>query len=279
MRVLVAGGSGVLGSAVVSRLVRDGHRVFATTRRQERMAAIRAQGAEPVVMDALDPSSTRHAVDASAPDAIVHQLTDLAGADFAANARLRVEGTANLVAAAQAHGIDRMVAQSISWAYEPGSSPADERVPLARDPRDGSPGFAAIEALESAVLRLAHGVVLRYGLLYGPGTWYASDGDMWARAARGEVAATTAWTSFVHVDDAADAAVAALSWPRGIVNVVDDEPTHVDEWGPLLVSAAGATVSSISARAEGRAARNDKARALGWVPRHPSWREMLRPVE
>jgi nucleoside-diphosphate-sugar epimerase len=272
-RVLVAGGTGVLGARIVRRLVEVGHHVFATTRRTERTASIEEDGATPLLMDALVPGDVTRAVEAARPDVIIHELTDLAALDFAASARLRVEGTANLVAAADASGVDHMIAQSIAWAYEPGDGPADETVPLARA-EDGSPAFAAIESLEAAVRSLGHGVVLRYGMLYGPGTWYApKDGMYYRRAREGEVEATTAWTSFVHVDDAAEATVEALAWPPGVVNIVDDAPTHVDEWGPALVTAAGGVVSSLSVRAEGRTASNALAKSLGWNPRHPSWRD------
>lgn len=273
VRILVAGGSGVLGSRVVNLLVRAGHEVSATTRRSDREPLIAASGAKPVVMDALVAEDVARAVEVSAPEAIIHELTDLADLDFAGNARLRVDGTANLVAAARAHGVEHMVAQSIAWVYEPGEGPAEEATPLART-ADGAPAFPSVEALEEAVLGLRHGVVLRYGLLYGPGTWYATDGDAYRRAAEGEVAATTGWTSFVHADDAAEATVDdALTWPAGVVNVVDDAPAHVEEWGPRLVALAGGSVRSISARAEGRAASNARARSLGWTPRHPSWRD------
>ncbi len=272
MRILVAGGSGVLGARVVDRLVRAQHVVFATTRRRERAPAIESRGATPVLMDALVPDQVERAVEVAEPDVVVHQLTDLASFDFAGNARLRVEGTAHLVDAARSHGVTRMIAESVSWAYQPGEGPADETVPLARN-AEGAPAFAAVELLESAVRSLDDGVVLRYGILYGPGTWYAPEGELFRNAGKGEVVATTAWTSFVHVDDAADATVAALTWPPGLVNIVDDASTHVDEWAPRLVEHAGGTVSSITSLTEGRGASNARARSLGWTPAHPTWRD------
>jgi nucleoside-diphosphate-sugar epimerase len=275
VRVLVAGASGVLGARVTRRLVSAGHEVVGTTRRTERVTALQDAGASGVIMEALDRTSVERAVRHAAPDAIIHELTDLAGFDFASNARLRVEGTTNLVGAAFGVGITRMVAQSISWAYQPGESPASEEEPLATDPDTGAPLSPSISALEAAVLGLSGGVVLRYGLLYGPGTWYAADGPMAADAREGRIMATTRQTSFVHVDDAAEATVAALAWPPGVVNIVDDHPTDVDEWGPLYIEAAGGNVVSIGSRAEGRAAGNSRARALGWEPVHPTWRTSL----
>jgi nucleoside-diphosphate-sugar epimerase len=275
MRILVAGATGVLGARLIRELAAAGHHVFGTTRRPDRLRQLAAAGTSGIVMDALDRESVEAAVDQSAPDAVIHELTDLAGFDFAGNARLRVEGTDNLVEACARSGVTRMVAQSISWAYEPGPEPASEDTPLAHDPATGASLFASIESLERAVLGLPEGVVLRYGLFYGPGTWYAADGPEAARARGGAVMATTAWTSFVHIDDAERATIAALGWHRGIVNIVDDDPTHVAEWGPLYIEAAGGTNATIDARAEGRAADNGRARQLGWTPAHASWRISL----
>lgn len=274
MRILVAGATGVLGSRVVRGLSSVGHVVYGTSRRPERAAALGA-GATGLVMDALDRASVEAAFEEARPEAVVHLLTDLARSDFGANARLRVEGTANLVAAASAAGVGRMVAESIAWAYEPGETPAGEDEPLARDAATGEAAFASVEALEAAVLGLPEGVVLRCGLLYGPGTWYGPSGDQVAALRAGRFVATTAWTSFVQVDDAAEATLAALSWPAGAYNVVDDEPAHVREWGPLLAEAAGVPGVVPAARSEGRPASNARAKALGWEPRHPSWRTGL----
>lgn len=271
MRILLAGGAGVLGSRIVPRLIAAGHTVWATTRSEARSGSIAAAGANPLIMDALDPDSVRRAVAASRPDLIMHQLTDLSTSDFAANARLRIEGTDHLVAAAREAGIDRMIAQSVAWVCQPGEGPADETSPYARDDHD-QPVYPPVEHLEQAVLGLPGGVVLRYGLLYGPDTWYGHGGALYERARAGTVTATTDWTSFVHVDDAVDATVLALDWPAGVINVVDDEPSRAADWAPVLAAAAGGPAPTVETRAVGRAAANAKARSLGWTPRHPSWR-------
>lgn len=277
MRVLIAGATGVLGSRVVPALVAAGHDVVGTTRRPDRHRAIRDGGGEPVAMDALDPASVAQAIATAQPDAIVHLMTDLSGLDWAGNARLRVEGTTNLVDAAVDAGIERMIAESISWRYQPGDRPAIEDEPSATDPVTGGPVYAPVESLDRDLARMPHGTVLRYGLLYGPGTWYAPDGMLTREAGAGRVVATTDHTSWVQVDDAVAATVLALDWPAGPVNVVDDDPCRLDEWGPVLAARAGYTGDALElvARAPGRAADNGLARSLGWSPSHRTWREGL----
>ncbi|APE25040.1 MULTISPECIES: NAD-dependent epimerase/dehydratase family protein [Streptomyces] len=270
MRVLVAGATGAVGRQLVPRLQAAGHEVVGLSRRG------------PVPVDVLDAGAVRRAVAEAAPDVVVHQLTDLGSADGAANNRVRVEGTRNLVDAARSAGVRRIVAQSISWAYAPGDGPADESVPL--DPTEEAPRsriVAGVRALESAVAELPEAVVLRYGVLYGPGTWYAPGGPVAAAlagdpAARflGSTAADASVSSFVHVADAADAAVRALTWPPGAYNVVDDEPAPGHDWLPVLAAALGVPAPR---RSEGRApwargALNARARGLGWAPVRPSWR-------
>ncbi|WP_030175036.1 NAD-dependent epimerase/dehydratase family protein [Spirillospora albida] len=270
MKILLAGATGVVGRRLLPLLVQAGHDVTGTTRRTERSRMIADLGGEPLVLDVLDADAVRAAVEAAAPDAVIHQLTDLSDEDFAANSRLRVEGTRNLVDAAKAAGVEKMIAQSIAWLYEAGDSPAVETDAL--DP--SLPPYEGIAALESAVAELPDAVVLRYGALYGPDTWYAPDGAIALRAKAGSLRLTPAWTSFVHVDDAAAAALAALDWPSGPVNIVDDEPATTAEWLPVFSAGLGAPSPGTArhAAATGRPVSNAKALGLGWKPKVPSWR-------
>ncbi|HEX6024103.1 MAG TPA: NAD(P)H-binding protein [Solirubrobacter sp.] len=215
MHVFLAGATGAIGRRLLPRLIEAGHEVTAMTRRPEAVDALRAQGAKPVVADAYDREAVFAAVQGA--EVVMHQLTDLSDRDLDANARLRVAGTRNLVDAALAAGVRRMVSQSIAFAYAAGEGRADEDRPLDLE------RWGAVAALEAATAELPEWVVLRYGLFYGPGTWYDSapaDAD-----------------SFVHVDDAAAAAVKALEWPSGIYNICDDASPGAD---------------------------NRRARALGW---------------
>jgi nucleoside-diphosphate-sugar epimerase len=277
MRIFVAGATGVVGRRVVPLLLADGHDVIGLARSAGSAERIRGSGAEAVLGDAMDAAAVRAAVLAARPDVVMHQLTDLAGGDFAGNSALRVHATRHLADAAQAAGVRRFVAQSIAWAYAPGEEPAGEDVPL-DVAADGSRRTAVdgIAALEGETMRAPEWVVLRYGLLYGPDTWYWTDGAMAAAARAGGLAANGDVASFVHVDDAAVAAVQALAWPNGAVNVCDDEPAPGTEWVPAFCRAAGADAPSESdgRAAYARGADNAYARHdLGWKPRWTTWRD------
>ncbi|PRX66690.1 nucleoside-diphosphate-sugar epimerase [Nonomuraea fuscirosea] len=287
MRIFVAGGTGAVGRHLVPALVKAGHEVTATSRTEAGLALLESQGAAGVRLDVFDAEAVRGTVAAAAPDAIIHQLTALSDGNPADNGRIRRIGTRNLVDAARHASVGTIVAQSISWVYEPGDAPATEGTPLderAPEPRAGM--VAAVRALEDAVTGLDRHVILRYGLFYGPGTWYRRGGlvadvlhgDTGDPAARmlGDLAANDAVSSFVHVEDAALAAVAALDWPSGPVNIVDDEPAPAREWLPALAAAVGAPAPT-PAPAGGRlgwqrGADNTLARSRGWHPVHPTWR-------
>jgi nucleoside-diphosphate-sugar epimerase len=275
------------------------------TRSEQKTALIEEAGAKAVVCDVFSPASLRDAVASAQPEVVVHELTDLPPdldprkmeEQTAGNDRIRIEGTANLVAAARAAKARRIVAQSIAFAYAPtGAAVKDEEDPLFHDaPWPWSRSVHALLELERCVAesKEIEGLVLRYGFFYGPGTAYASDG-FFAREVRRRrfpiVGRGTGVFSFIHVDDAASATVAAVegAWP-GIYNVVDDEPAPLREWLPVYAEALGAKkpyrVPRLIARlvagaqtvnmATGlRGASNERAkRELGWRPRYPSWRQ------
>jgi 2-alkyl-3-oxoalkanoate reductase len=309
MRVFVAGATGALGRRLVPLLVANGHQVTAMTRSVGKTMDLYAAGAEPVVADALDRDAVLAAVTAARPDAVVHQLTDLAGVTdlrkfdqgFAATNRLRTEGTDHLLEAARAAGAGRFVAQSFAgWPFARVGGP----VKTEDDPLDPDPPaelrrtLDAIRYLESAVLGAEdlEGVVLRYGGFYGPGTSAGEGGYMLDDLRRRRfpvIGAGTGVYSFVHIDDAATATLAALERAApGIYQIVDDDPAPVSAWLPALAAAAGARpprrVPAWLARllagehavvlmTEVRGASNAKAkRELGWRPAHPSWRQGFR---
>jgi 2-alkyl-3-oxoalkanoate reductase len=297
MRVFLAGATGVIGTPLVPRLLQAGHEVTAMTRSVLRAGQLEAAGADPVVCDVFDADGVRAAMAAASPDAVMHQLTSLPPriywADpnvFDANNRVRTEGTRVLVEAAIATGARRLVAQSIAFVYAPvGDFVKDEEAPLFTDaPPPVGGGVAAVVEHEQLVTGTAglDGLVLRYGMFYGPGTYHDRRGTTSADIIAGRVRrfeGATGMYSWVHVDDAAAAAVAALErGAPGIYNIVDDEPAPQPEWLPVLAQALGADPP---ARADTpppadspemslRGASNAKAeRELGWRPRYASWRE------
>jgi 2-alkyl-3-oxoalkanoate reductase len=305
MRVFVAGATGAIGRPLVRQLVAAGHEVSGTTRSEDRAGLIRTDGGEPVVVDALDREGLLAAVAEARPDAVVHQLTQIPSEinprkmaeQFEVTDRLRTEGTHNLVDAARAAGVRRLVAQSIAFAYRMDGQPGElktEGDPLMGDdaPATFRRTVLAVAQLERTVLE-AGGLVLRYGYFYGPGTSYAaSDGSLAERVRKRGfpvVGDGGGVFPFIHVDDAAAATVAALDrGDPGVYNVVDDEPAPLREWIPVYAEAIGAKsprrVPKLAARiaagkmaADGatkmRGVSNEKAkRDLGWEPRYPSWR-------
>ena len=307
MRVFVAGGTGVIGRVLVPQLIAAGHDVVAMTRFERRAERVRAQGAEAVVCDAFEAERVERAVVEARPEVVVNQLTDIPRAlnprkfeeQFATNDRLRRDGTRNLMRGAEAAGARRMISQSIAFAYAPADTLRGEDDPLFTDaPDPWRSSVSAVQALEEGTLRSdrVEGVVLRYGYFYGPGTSYAGDGATAMQVRKRAfplVAGGTAVYSFIHIDDAALATVAALDHGApGIYNVVDDDPAPIRDWLPEYAAALEARpprkVPKLVARIAGgrlgvymltglQGATNDKAkRELGWTPRWPSWRQGFR---
>jgi len=308
MRVFVAGASGAIGRVLLPRLIAAGHEVTGLSRTRAGADTVRALGARPALGDALDRESLRGAVMEARPEAVVHQLTDLATAlaqpprrlakALGGTNRLRTIGMRNLVEAAKEAGAGRLVAQSVAFFYAPGPGGLrTESDPLALDgslPVDSVRAVAELERATTAEPGIV-GVVLRYGSFYGPGTAYASDGPfaaMMRRRAFPILGRGAGLSSFIHVDDAAAATVRALDGPPGIYNVVDDEPAPLREWLPVYAEAlaaprplrvplwlgrlvAGSYVAFVATRAPG--ASNARARReLGWAPRWSSWRQGFR---
>jgi nucleoside-diphosphate-sugar epimerase len=295
MRVFLAGATGVIGSPLVPQLLEAGHEVTAMTRSVLRAAQLEAVGADPVVCDVFDIDQVQASMADASPEAVIHQLTALpARFDwtnpnlFDANNRVRTEGTRILVDAAIASGARRVVAQSIAFAYAPtGDLVKEEDAPLfttAPPPIEGA--VAAVVELEQRVTGTAgiEGLVLRYGTVYGPGTFYDRRGSAAADIVAGRmplVEGATGVYSWLHVEDAASAAVTALErGAPGIYNVVDDEPSPQPEWLPVLAEAlgadrpVGADMPPEAPEMWQRGASNAKAkRELGWRPRYASWRE------
>lgn len=219
MRIFLAGASGVVGRRLAPLLVLLGHEVTGTTRTAAKAGSLEAMCVRPAVVDVFDAAALKDAVVAARPDVVIHQLTDLPSAPGTPgyedgqkrNARLRIEGTRNLVAAAQASGAKRIIAQSIAFIYAAGATPHHETDPLdtaAQGIRTLT--VEGVMALERSALNAPGmaGLVLRYGYLYGPGTWYDAPPK----------------PPSVHVDAAAHAAMLAIErGAPGIYNIAEDD--------------------------------------------------------
>lgn len=299
MRVFVVGATGAIGIRLVPKLVERGHEVIGTSRSPARAERLHALGAEPVALDLLDRQAVRRVVLDAKPDAIIHQATALTGLSdfkhfdrsFHQTNRLRTEGTDALLEAAREAGVRRFVAQSFaSYRYAREGGP----VKTEEDPLDPAP-VSAMSETEAAmehldrVVTAAGGIALRYGGFYGdPQDTTLIDA---VRARKFPVVGSgDGVSSFIHLDDAADATVIALEHDGpAIFNVVDDEPAPIKVWLPELARILGAKPprhfpkwlarifagdALVMMATEARGASNAKAkRELGWTPTRPTWRQ------
>lgn len=299
MRVMVIGGTGAIGKPLVSQLHEQGYQVIGTSRSTNKVDLLRALGAEPLVLDALNAEAIRKGLEQTRPDAIVYQATALSDLSdfkhfdrsFAETNRLRTEGTANVVAAARDAGIRQVVAQSFcgNMRYErSGGWVKSEDDPIDRHPPKGThESFAAMAYLENTITD-AGGIALRYGGFYG------KPGDALVSALRAGkfplIGGGAGVWSLIHVEDAAAATIAALRY-RGpaIFNIVDDEPAACRVWLPEVARILGAKPPPhfpvflarllagepiVVMETESRGASNAKAkRELGWTPKYRSWRQ------
>jgi 2-alkyl-3-oxoalkanoate reductase len=298
MRVFMTGASGAIGSRLVPKLIDAGHEVIGAHHSPESAERLQKLGARAVLLDLLDAHAVRKAVLDVKPDAIMHQATALAGSKFSRNLdktlaktnELRTTGTDALLAAASEAGVRRFAAQS-GAAYgryaRQGGPVKTEDDPLGSPLANMEQTFSAFDHVEDAVTKFG-GIALRYGVFYGA----ANDGTIEPVRKRqfpiiGDGGGVWSW---IHLDDAAAAAVLALDHDGpAIYNIVDDDPAPVRDWLPVLAQSLGAKPprhfpawlarlfagdAVVVMSTEGRGASNAKAkRELGWTPRHPSWQQ------
>jgi nucleoside-diphosphate-sugar epimerase len=293
MRVFVAGGTGAVGGHAIPALVREGHLVTALARTPEKAAALIAQGATPCSVSLFD----RPALTAvfTGADAVINLATAIPSMSrwmstkaWRRNDRVRTEGSAAIIDAAVAAGVERVVQESVSMLYrDHGTRWVDEDAPI-----DPYPMARANLAAEANVHRFSKadgtGIVLRFGWFHGPGAAHSEQLFAMARHHLGLVLGPPdGYVSSIHVADAGAAVAAALHAPTGIFNIVDDQPLTKRQYADAMAHAAG---TAIWLRGPGRAAaifgdrltsltrslRVSNARftaATGWAPRYPSARE------
>ena len=249
MKIFVAGGTGAIGRPLIAKLLGKGHTVVALTRSLEKAQALVQQGIEPAIADVFDADAVKTVVSRAQPEVVIEQLTALPktytresmNAAAALNTRIRLEGGANVLAAAQAAGVRRYLRQSVAFYGIPGPGLADEDTPLAFD---ASPAVAAgareLVELEHGLLgsHNIEGIVLRYGFFYGPGTWFNPDGDV-ARQVRQQqfpiIGNGEGVWSWLHIEDAALATIAAAEHGKpGVYLIANDQPLPVREWLPAF---------------------------------------------
>jgi nucleoside-diphosphate-sugar epimerase len=296
MKVFVAGASGAVGPGLIKRLVEAGHEVTGSTRGGAGAERIREAGAAVAVCDVFDLPGFTEAVSTAEPEVVINQLTSLPPkfepakkGFYEANNRIRSEGGDNVIAATAAAGARRLVTQSISFLYEL----TGPTVKTEADQTDTSGTHAAMLGHEQKALGddRFEAIVLRYGLFYGPGTWYARDGYIGEQVLKRRlpvVGKGTGIASFVHIDDAAAAAALVVDQGTGVYNVTDDEPAPLSEWLPAFAAAIGAKpprrvpfwLASMVAGKQiatqalmGHGASNAKFKdEFGWQPEISSWR-------
>lgn len=249
MKIFVAGGTGAIGRPVIAGLLGKGHEVVVLTRSSEKGQALAKQGIEPAIADVFDADTVRAVVTRAQPEVAIEQLTALPrtytreslSAAAALNNRLRLEGGANVLAAARSAGVRRYLRQSIAFWAVPGPGLADEETPLAFD---ASPAVAAdarlVTEIEHRLLGGPNieGIALRYGFFYGPGTWFHPDGDIAQQVRQRQfpiIGNGEGVASWLHIEDAAIATVAAAEQGNpGVYLIANDQPLPRREWLPAF---------------------------------------------
>jgi 2-alkyl-3-oxoalkanoate reductase len=255
MKIFVAGATGAIGRPLIPQLLAKGHEVVAMTRSPEKARMLAEQGVEPAIADVFDTDAVLAAISSAQPEIVIEQLTSLPQtytqesmqAAATLNKRIRLEGGANVLAAAQATGVRRYLMQSIAFWAVPGTGLADEKTPLALDASPAVAGDAhTVTEIERRLLETPHleGIVLRYGFLYGPGTWFFPDGDVakQVRAQQFPIVGNGAgvW-SWIHIEDAAIATILAVEKGNpGIYLITGDRPLAVSEWLPAFARSLNA---------------------------------------
>jgi 2-alkyl-3-oxoalkanoate reductase len=302
MKIFVAGATGAIGRPLIAQLCGLGRDVVALTRSPEKAQMLAAQGVEPALADVFDADAVRLAIARAQPEVVIEQLTSLPKtytpesmqASAAANNRIRLEGGANVLKAAQAVGVRRYLRQSIAFWAAPGAGLADEETLLAFDASPAvAEGTRTVAEIEHRLLKTPNleGIVLRYGFFYGAGTWYSSDGNVAEQVRQQQfpiVGNGEGVSSWIHVEDAAKATVAAMERGNpGIYHITDDRPLEVREWLPAYarwlnappppqisvedaLQVAGADIVYYGTQMRG--ASNAKAkRELNFQPRSLEW--------
>jgi nucleoside-diphosphate-sugar epimerase len=252
MRIFVAGASGAIGQPLIAELVRRGHEVTGMTHSEAGARNLAEMGAAVARVSAFDAAAVAQAVRDARAEVVIDELTSLPkdpsemAAALPGHLKLLIEGGGNLHRAAIACGVRRYIQQVGGFFHEPGSGLADESAGLAVDASPRVAAYARTYAeLEARVLNVGamEGIALRYGFLYGPGTWYHPGGASADQVRRQQVPVIGdgggVW-SWIQIEDAAVATADVLTAPPGVYNIVDDDPSPVAVWLPAFARFVGA---------------------------------------
>ncbi|WP_239762620.1 MULTISPECIES: NAD(P)-dependent oxidoreductase [unclassified Mammaliicoccus] len=281
-KIFVTGATGLIGTKLTKRLIEEGYEVAGLTTSEKGKEKLDNAGVKAYIGNILEYDTIEKSIGDFKPDIIMNEITDLKQVDMSANTKVRIEGTRNLVEAAIKHDVPHIQSQSIAFVYEAGDTLATEETSLDYDASgDRKITVDGVEGLEKESARLNKHVILRYGLLYGPGTWYGKDGMIYNQFINGEVTMTDGIQSFIHIDDAVETAIQALNFESGIYNVADDEPVKGDDWAKWYANELNVTptLNIEPAAPFERGVTNKKFKDQGGKLIYTTWKDGMHPIK
>ncbi|PTK09355.1 NAD-dependent epimerase/dehydratase family protein [Mammaliicoccus sciuri] len=281
-KIFVTGATGLIGTKLTKRLIEEGYEVAGLTTSEKGKEKLDNAGVKAYIGNILEYDTIEKSIGDFKPDIIMNEITDLKQVDMSANTKVRIEGTRNLVEAAIKHDLPHIQSQSIAFVYEAGDTLATEETSLDYDASgDRKITVDGVEGLEKESARLNKHVILRYGLLYGPGTWYGKDGMIYNQFINGEVTMTDGVQSFIHIDDAVETAIQALNFESGIYNVADDEPVKGDDWAKWYANELNVTptLNIEPAAPFERGVTNKKFKDQGGKLIYATWKDGMHPIK
>ncbi|MCJ1783933.1 NAD-dependent epimerase/dehydratase family protein [Mammaliicoccus sciuri] len=281
-KIFVTGATGLIGTKLTKRLIEEGYEVAGLTTSEKGKEKLDNAGVKAYIGNILEYDTIEKSIGDFKPDIIMNEITDLKQVDMSANTKVRIEGTKNLVEAAIKHDVPHIQSQSIAFVYEAGDTLATEETSLDYDASgDRKITVDGVEGLEKESARLNKHVILRYGLLYGPGTWYGKDGMIYNQFINGEVTMTDGVQSFIHIDDAVETAIQALNFESGIYNVADDDPVKGDDWAKWYANELNVTptLNIEPAAPFERGVTNKKFKDQGGKLIYATWKDGMHPIK
>lgn len=281
-KIFVTGATGLIGTKLTKRLIEEGYEVAGLTTSEKGKEKLDNAGVKAYIGNILEYDTIEKSIGDFKPDIIMNEITDLKQVDMSANTKVRIEGTRNLVEAAIKHDVQHIQSQSIAFVYEAGDTLATEETSLDYNASgDRKITVDGVEGLEKESARLNKHVILRYGLLYGPGTWYGKDGMIYNQFINGEVTMTDGVQSFIHIDDAVETAIQALNFESGIYNVADDEPVKGDDWAKWYANELNVTptLNIEPAAPFERGVTNKKFKDQGGKLIYTTWKDGMHPIK